>query len=399
MKNKIAYLDGLRGLAACVVVVSHFCQVFAPSVFEGKPEIAHFPFEGLAARTPLNLMFNGNFSVCVFFVLSGYVLSWRYFLTKDKMHIYASALRRFFRLALPASLSVCLAFAVMRLGLGFYEDIRQMTWSSMPDPFTASPRVLDMIREALLHTFFTYGSAYNPVLWTMTYELLGSFLIFGFLLTLGRFRLRIIGYAVLAVLLADSYYLGFVLGMALSDLTYSSGRNRLTAVLPSWSAPLLLSAGLYLGSFPYVGTGNTIYSILVWKGSSTFSFFVFYHTLGACLTLTALLISPRLKTLFGRQPFLYLGRVSFSLYLVHFTMICSLGSYLFYQLHLLFPYGVSTALTVILTTPFIFAVAHFFCRFVDAPTLAVLGPWSWRVMARLVRKKTGRVPVEKSKGV
>ncbi|OZB94215.1 acyltransferase [Paenibacillus sp. XY044] len=398
MKTKIAYLDGLRGLAACVVVVSHFFQIFAPSVFEGKPEIAHFPFEGLAARTPLNLMFNGNFSVCVFFVLSGYVLSWRYFLTKDKMHIYASALRRFFRLAIPASLSVCLAFAVMRLGWGFYDDIRQTTQSSMPDPFAASPRVLAMIQEALYHTFFTYGSAYNPVLWTMTYELLGSFLIFGFLLVLGRFRLRIIGYAVLAVLLADSYYLGFVLGMALSDLTYS-GRNRLTAVLPPWSAPLFLGAGLYLGSFPYVGTENTLYSILVWKGSSTFSFFVFYHTLGACLTLTALLVSPRLKALFGRQPFLYLGTISFSLYLVHFTIICSLGSYLFYQLHLLFSYGLSTVLTVILTTPFIFALAHFFCRFVDAPTLATLGPWSRRVMDRLVRKKPGGMPVEKSKGI
>ncbi|MBB3131237.1 peptidoglycan/LPS O-acetylase OafA/YrhL [Paenibacillus rhizosphaerae] len=398
MKTKIAYLDGLRGLAACVVVVSHFCQIFAPSVFEGKPEIAHFPFEGLAARTPLNLMFNGNFSVCVFFVLSGYVLSWRYFLTKDKMHIYASALRRFFRLAIPASLSVCLAFAVMRLGWGYFDDIRQATQSSMPDPFTASPRILVMIQEALYHTFFTYGSAYNPVLWTMTYELLGSFLIFGFLLTLGRFRLRIIGYAALAVLLADSYYLGFVLGMVLSDLTYS-GRNLLTAVLPPWSAPLFLGAGLFLGSFPYVGIDNTIYSILVWKGSSAFSFFVFYHTLGAGLTLTALLISPRLKSLFGRQPFLYLGTLSFSLYLVHFTVICSLGSYLFYQFHLLFSYGLSTVLTVILTTPFIFALAHLYCRFVDAPTLAMLSPWSRRVMDRLVRKKSGRMTVEKSKSV
>ncbi len=398
MKTKIAYLDGFRGLAACVVVVSHFFQVFAPSVFEGKPEIAHFPFEGFAARTPLNLMFNGNFSVCVFFVLSGYVLSWRYFRTKDKMHIYASALRRFFRLAIPATLSVCLAFAAMRLGLGFFDNIRQATQSSMPDPFTASPRFLVMVQEALYHTFFTYGSAYNPVLWTMTYELLGSFLIFGFLLTLGRSKLRILGYAVLAVLLVDSYYLGFVLGMVLSDLSYS-GRDRLAAFLPPWTVPLLLGAGLYLGSFPYVGTGNTIYSILVWRGSSTFSFFVFYHTLGACLTLTALLISPRLKSLFGRRPFLYLGRISFSLYLVHFTIICSLGSYLFYQFHLLFPYGLSTALTVILTTPFIFAVAHFFDRFVDAPTLAVLGPWSRRVLDRLVRDKRGGVPVEKSKGV
>ncbi|MBE9915661.1 acyltransferase [Paenibacillus donghaensis] len=397
MASKIAYLDGLRGLAACVVVVSHFFQVFVPSVFEGKQEIAHFSFESFAARTPLNLLFNGNFSVCVFFALSGFVLSWRYFCTKDKIHIYSSALRRYFRLAVPATLSVIFAYVVMLLGLGYFDEIRQTTLSSMPDPFLASSNFPIMVQEALFHTFFTYGSAYNPVLWTMTYELFGSFLIFGFLLTVGRFRLRVIGYAILALLLIDSYYLGFVLGMALSDLKYS-GRNWLTVIQRPWITPFLLCIGLYLGSYPYVGIENTIYSVLVWKTSS-FSFFVFYHTIGAFLTLTALLTSSRLQSLFSRKLFSYLGKISFSLYLLHFTIICSLGSYIFYQLHPLFSYGLNVTLTFILTTPVIFALAHLFYRFVDAQTLSILGRWSKRIFDPLIQKKTRSMQAEKTKSM
>ncbi|MCJ8014141.1 acyltransferase [Paenibacillus sp. KQZ6P-2] len=398
MASKIAYLDGLRGLAACVVVVSHFFQVFAPSVFEGKQEIVHFAFESFAARTPLNVLFNGNFSVCVFFVLSGFVLSWRYFCTKDKIHIYSSALRRFFRLAVPAALSVIFAYVVMLLGLGYFDDIRQTTLSSMPDPFVASSNVLVMIQEALFRTFFTYGSAYNPVLWTMTYELLGSFLIFGFLLTVGKFRFRFIGYTILTVLLIDSYYLGFVLGMVLSDLKYS-GRNWLTVIQRPWITPFLLCAGLYLGSYPYVGTESTVYSVLVWKTSSNFSFFVFYHTLGACLTLIALLNSSRLQSLFSRELFSYLGKISFSLYLLHFTIICSLGSYIFYRLHPLFSYGLSVTFTVMLTTPFIFALAHLFYRFIDAKTLSTLSQWSKRIFDPLIQKKARTMQAEKAKSI
>jgi peptidoglycan/LPS O-acetylase OafA/YrhL len=386
MTSKIAYLDGLRGLAACVVVVSHFFQVFAPSVFEGRPEIEHFAFESFAARTPVNLLFNGNFSVCLFFVLSGYVLSYRYFRTKDPIHVYSSALRRYFRLAVPAVLSILFAYLIMVFGFWFYDDIRETTLSSMPDPFIASTSFLLMAKEALLHTFFTYGSAYNPVLWTMTYELFGSFLIFAFLLLVGKLKFRFAIYAILFWVLGDSYYLGFVLGMLLSDLMYS-GRNWLASIQRPWVNLLLLTVGLYLSSFPYVGIEGTIYSILVWKSSAGFSYFVFYHIVGSFLILTALLNSSRMKALFSRKLFSYLGKVSFSLYLVHFTIICSFGSFIFYQLDTLLPYSIRVTLTVLITTPIIFAIAHLFYRFIDATTLAVLARWSKRMFEPIKNRR------------
>jgi len=53
-EGRKAYLDGLRGCAACVVFFAHIL---------------------IALNSQLNALFNGNAAVCVFFVLSGYVLT------------------------------------------------------------------------------------------------------------------------------------------------------------------------------------------------------------------------------------------------------------------------------------------------------------------------------------
>lgn len=392
---KIVYLDGLRGLAALIVVVSHFFQVFAPSVFEGREEIEHFAFEGIAARTPFNLLFNGNFSVCLFFVLSGYVLSYRFFGTGDRFIVYSSAIRRYFRLAVPALASVFLAYLILVLDLGAYDNIRGMTLSSMPDPFAADANLLVMLKESLFHTFFTYGSQYNPVLWTMTYELFGSFMIFVFLIVCGRHRIRYAVYAILICLFIDSYYLGFVLGMLISDVK-NSGRDRLAFIYQSWIRLLLLCAGIYLGSYPYVAPQGTIYSILQ-RGASNFDFFVFYHVIGSFLILTVLLHSSRMQSIFSHRFFAYLGKISFSLYLVHFTIICSFGSYVFLHLSPFLNYGPRVLLTTILTFAVIAAVAHWFYRLVDARILLGLSRWNKALFTSgKLRGRKGQIQTEQT---
>ncbi|MFC7680872.1 acyltransferase family protein [Paenibacillus sp. GCM10028914] len=389
---KIAYLDSLRGIAAFIVVVSHFFQVFMPSVFEGRREIEHFAFENMAARTPINLMFNGNFSVCLFFVLSGYVLSCKFFKTKNNSIILSSAIRRYFRLAAPAFFSVILAYLIVIFGLGAFDNIREITLSSMPDPFAADAGLLSMLKEGLFHIFFTYGSGYNPVLWTMTYELLGSFLIFAFLLTLGKRNIRFAGYVVLFYWFMDSYYLGFILGMLLSDLK-NSGRDWLAYINRPWINLFMLVTGVYTGSYPYLNPQGTVYSVLVWE-SADFSFFVFYHVIGSFLIITALLNSKRMQTLFSLKFFAYLGKVSFSLYLVHFTIICSFGSFVFLLFSSYLPYSLNLILTSIITLPVIFAIAHLFYRFIDAKTLFWLARWNDRLFNE--NKSMGRkLPLQK----
>jgi hypothetical protein len=72
--RRFDYLDSLRGLAAMAVVLSHVKQAYAlPKTF------AYFD------RTPLGLFWDGSASVKLFFVLSGFVLSYNYFKNSNGM--------------------------------------------------------------------------------------------------------------------------------------------------------------------------------------------------------------------------------------------------------------------------------------------------------------------------
>ncbi|MBW7458683.1 acyltransferase family protein [Paenibacillus sepulcri] len=394
--RKIAYLDGLRGLAALAVVLAHYFQVFVPAMFENRMDISHFAFDRVVPKTPLNVLYNGNFAVCLFFVLSGYVLSCRFFRDHDRGLIAGSLIRRYFRLAVPAFVSVLLAYTVMALGLNTYGEIQALTLSPMPDPYAVMPGFGEMVWQTLFHTFFTYGMAYNPVLWTMTYELLGSFMVFAVLLLLGTSPIRFVVYAAGIWFFRDSYYLGFWFGMLLSDLTNSSTASKVR--IPSRAAVGLLTlSGLYLGSYPYVSPTGFFYQWLPLGGG--FPNAIAYRTLGALLVIVSLLNSCSSQRWLESRPAVYLGRLSFSLYLVHFAVLCSLSGYLFKLFSGSFSYGWSFVLTTVLSLPFIFVLAHLLYVGVDSRIVKLLS----RVHVPGHRRRAGRhavsVPANQTKNM
>ena len=149
-------------------------------------------------------------------------------------------------------------------------------------------------------------STYNLVLWTMPIELVGSFLVFGFLALFGSLRNRWILYATVGVCLLaydKSYYLDFLLGMALCDgWVYCQRTQR--AALSLFPALLAIALGLFA---------------IPWK------------PLAAVSIVGATVASPRMQQLLGARWLRILGQLSFGLYLIHMPVICSLGcgTYLF----------------------------------------------------------------------
>ena len=57
-----------------------------------------------------------------------------------------------------------------------------------------------------------------------------------------------------------------------------------------------------------------------------------YSTLGGSLLILALLLSPFLRNLFSHRYLVFLGGISYALYLLHATLIRSLLSYLIYSI-------------------------------------------------------------------
>ncbi|MGB9941237.1 acyltransferase family protein [Methanosarcina sp.] len=365
MTEKITYLDGLRGIAAINVMIMHFFIVLVPAMIYSDRMPSHFGnLEQIVSSTPLGLIGAGNFSVCIFFVLSGYVLTQKYFKTKDRSIIISGAVRRYIRLFVPVLAATILSFLLASTGVFHYytETVMISGNNNYASYWTFTPDLVDAIKQATWGTFFAGDETYNPVFWTMTIEFYGSMLVFAMALLFGPQRTRWTFYFAAAVLFFNSYYLAFIIGMGLAD-TFNSKKS----VFKTGNKVILftiLVSGLFLGSYP-VGTvtNDSLYGFL---NNGLFQTPKFgYHILGAGMVMYVLLNSRWLQNVFSSPVPVFLGKISYSLYLIHFLVISSFTCALFLALQPVLPYGAAVLVSCVLSVLFIIPLSYLFYKYID----------------------------------
>jgi peptidoglycan/LPS O-acetylase OafA/YrhL len=119
-KERIEYLDGMKGTASLIVLFSHLVLGFYPYLHLTSQDF--FDKQNIIIKiigsTPLNLIYSGHFAVMVFFLITGYVLSYKYFTTpKTHEYITSGAFRRYFRLMIPALFSCLIAYFLLQFDL------------------------------------------------------------------------------------------------------------------------------------------------------------------------------------------------------------------------------------------------------------------------------------------
>lgn len=375
----IHYLDGLRGLGALVVVFSHFVVGFYPALFYGSQAQVHVRggIEIRIANSPLNLIYGGNLAVCIFFVLSGYVLTYKFFREQNWEILRSGVVRRYFRLAIPALFSLLVAYIFMTLGLFHNQEAARITKSDLwlDNLWKFDPHFLLMLKQGLLDVFlpssqssyYLAGRAtYNIVLWTMSFEFAGSMLAFALAALLHRVTGRYWIYIILSMLLffLEDYYSAFVMGVMLADLFNNNERDPVLDFVNRIPGPLLLLAGLALGSYPLeVDVSDTFY------GQMNFWILrdpaIQYHVLGSFLIMLALLNSRKMQDFFSGRSMAFLGKISFSLYLLHLILMCSFSSYLFLHLHTFLNYHLSVGIAFLATIPILLTLSWIMYRLVD----------------------------------
>jgi peptidoglycan/LPS O-acetylase OafA/YrhL len=366
MDGKIGYLEGLRGIAALSVVAHHYCCAFYPALIFGSIAAVHLtPLEPAIAASPLSALFNGAFAVSIFFVLSGYVLPHRYFLTRDPESLSGGATRRYIRLAIPILFTSLIVLGLISLHLYFNvpaSAVTQSGWLKNQTSFT--PGLGDVIAQSLWGSLTLGQSSYNTVLWTMTIEFLGSFLVLSFAALFGNLKNRWVFYLVAAGVFINTYYLAFIAGMFLCDLMTSEGgkRRRITNPLLTLT---LLAAGIFLGSWYLAGWWGAAAGIP--RTLPFLNLSQFCRIAGAVLVLLAVLnLEPLQKTLGGRIP-LFLGKISFSMYLLHAIVLNSFSCLLFLALSGTFSYNVTVLMVGAVSLPLILLLSMGMYRFVDNP--------------------------------
>jgi peptidoglycan/LPS O-acetylase OafA/YrhL len=213
--GRLRALDGVRGLAALVVVLFHFGQHYDAELHDRV-----FSATGLE-------LFNGPASVVTFFVLSGFVLYVAVTKNLSVSHLCAALTRRWPRLAGP----VLMAALMMSVGalIGAY-----------PSPSTVSQETINsnyfvlygftrqannfggLAYEAAFGAFAGQLPWYNPVLWSMHFEILGSFIVFS-VAAAALIRAHIVRFVLISSACAISVWysywlLPFILGIALASL-------------------------------------------------------------------------------------------------------------------------------------------------------------------------------------
>src|SRR5262245_25877272 len=201
---RFGFLDGLRGWAAVIVLFHH---VFV----DGLPANDFMADRLFWARI---FLMNGTFAVCLFFVISGFSLSISYLRVGDDRGLARMAAGRYVRLALPI-FAIC-AITYLLLVLNIIPPAGQRP--SPLDVFaTFTPTVKGLLTFSLFGTFVSQSTAesYNPPLWTMFYEFLGSFMVFATVAILRSWRVRtwIFGALFVALAIYQPFFSLFIAGI------------------------------------------------------------------------------------------------------------------------------------------------------------------------------------------
>jgi len=361
--SKDISLEGVRGIAALVVFVWHFLFAFNEAfLFD--------PAQGIVG-SPFFAFFHGTAAIDVFFLLSGFVLTQRFFQTGDPALLVMGAFKRWLRLMPVALCCVLLSWCCYHFGWYHFIEAGHLVRSNWLILGAGAyyppvdPEFGSALWQGLIGVFLLGEVNFDTSLWTLRIELFGSFIAFALAWALARFQGRSHALYLLFLLICaaglaavDLHYLAFLIGTVMA-----SQSSRLGDIGKGWGLALLLLGLFLLGYRAPIG----LYSVFM-----PFAYFVqrdslytIFSLIGGSMLLLSCLGWKGLNSKMHTACFRFLGQVSYPLYAIHIVVICSLGAGVFVRFARedLFVARLMAALAVFPTT---FALAYILSRFDQA---------------------------------
>lgn len=314
---RIRSLDGLRGLAAVVVLVHH-ALLGIPALAE--PYMTGRPAENAVAAavlyTPLHVFWEGRAAVFVFFILSGIVLTLPVMKAGRDFSWRSYYPQRLVRLYLPVWAAVVLAIAwvvaIPRDGDIASAWLQARAWS---------PGIRPILGDVTLVA--GNGDTISP-LWSLQWEILFSLLLPVFVLIAVRCARYWWAVVVASLLLiAGSGWVGgpaltylpmFLIGSAMATALprlIESGKR--LAAPAGWAFTLFASVALVT---PWIAHGAI-------GTSRTFPPMIAVSVLGATVAVYLAIAFEPIRTALETRALQWFGLIAFSLYLVHEPVLIS----------------------------------------------------------------------------
>lgn len=330
-RPKEIHLEGMRGIAAIVVLVYHCVCTFFPTHGIAPLNPGDFSLKG----SVLWGFMNGPSAVMFFFVLSGYVLTRRPMIAGDRTAIVEGVLKRWPRLVGPVLLAVLISYFTLVTGIDQKAAISNIVGYDWILKFSSAmdivPNLLQALKEGTFLTFFRGDMSYVHNLWTMRFEFVGSFIAFGLALMLIELRARkgraifILGVALVLAHYSHNFYVPFVAGVAIAFLKPVDRDWNLAPLLTVLSIVLSIYLAGYVRN---VSDTSGPYLPIRWLGAERLPDTYFY-TVSAILLLLTVESNRGIKRLLSGPASRFLGRISFPVYLIHMVVVTSAGSVVF----------------------------------------------------------------------
>lgn len=334
--RRIGSLDGLRGVAALIVVLYH-CLLVTPSLWD---QIAGQPVRNTAqwilAYTPIRIVWAGGEAVWIFFVLSGFVLV-RPYLAGRHLDSGRYYLRRAIRLYVPFFGSFVLAVVLRAM---------------QPESVTAHNgwifvhRLPTATSDAVRTLFLFAGdtTTYNDAWWSLRWEVWFSALLPLVVIVARRTRRRAGPFALVCLAIVGASNAGvttihlfgfghanpalylpmFGIGVALA-----MGEDRVRAALEDRSRTMILI--LVVGCSAAMTSTVAVLAVLQRAGLGITPAWAIAGPIGVAGAggLVALaLCGPGFRDVLASRPATWIGERSYTLYLIHEPILVSMALFL-----------------------------------------------------------------------
>ena len=428
-----SYLDGLRGVAAFIVFIDHFAVNYFDLLRRGYGSTAD---DFYLIQIPLvRLFYSGRASVAIFFVISGFVLSYK---PLKQVHtgqssllldtLASSVFRRGLRLYIPVAVGTFLSMLMSHWE--WYQELPSTSTDALPPIIDNFWDQLEHWRDHMVGISWPFQTAmpntpycppYNGHLWTIPIEYFGSMVVYVMMLGLGRcqtwIRLSTMGVTAVATCHYERWDLFlFISGMLLAELSIIKTITNVSFGFPgekfTWLQKLLIPskrlrsaytttnyilcfASLYLLSYPggsYMdyepGPGIWHEFLMSWTPSRYtelwYGYERFWISVGGVILVFTISNSALLQKPFTTGVAQYLGDISYALYIVHGPILFSFGAWFMNKYGNEddgWSYGGAFAIAAILNTVLCVWMADLFWRFVDAKSVLLAkrcAEESWR---------------------
>ncbi|PGH28080.1 hypothetical protein AJ80_00337 [Polytolypa hystricis UAMH7299] len=346
--------QGIRGIASVLVILTHLARAWDYDLFYSKTTEDATP--RLLQQPVFRIPWQGRIGVTIFAFLTGYVCALKPLkLSRQGNHsaafsaIAKSAFRRPPRLILPATIAMVCAWTLTQLGAYTVAKRCDSNWirDASPRPEGSVWNELCRLWRVFMSTWTNGHMDYDDHQWALLPLLKGSMMVYVVLCgtMYVQYRYRLVVYFIMYAYFhqvntgdAETFAQQFFFGMFLSDTAHHTPVQAFISAR-RWPRRILclflFGLGLFFASYPgdkpeWCGWSRVLQNIgshIFPNGSNTAKR---WTALGVDMLILSIYLSPRAKSFLSRRIFIFLGRNSFAVYLVHGTLLRTVLTWMLY---------------------------------------------------------------------